>query len=201
MTEAPAGTTKKLFAQITKDITKDVYVTDNVFVSDISLVAVRMPNFSAALDYSMDKILISGNENSGIFVFEYHLSPSMTKFHSGEMSPTGMIQWDDRDPAEEHATHVGHAGPGESDYKYNSAIVLGSLFQPVKFVSAVSPGKITLILQGDINIPYHSTSALAHNGPCRIEAIDSNGNTHALQVKFKGETGFENRVELMLLDG
>jgi hypothetical protein len=200
MTAAPGGTTKKLFARITRD-TGDIYVTDNIFVSDVTLVAVQVPRYSAALDYLMDRILVSGSEASGIFLYELHLQHRLARFHCAGMNPMGMIQWDDRDPAQTHASNVGHAGPGEASVKYNKSIVLGSAFQRAELISNISPGKLTLVLQGDINIPYHSPSALTHNGPCTINAIDFNGNEHALRVAFMGESGFEERTTLVLLDG
>jgi hypothetical protein len=200
MTEAPGSSQKELLAQITRD-TGDVYNTDFIFVSSVVLTAVRSEEFSATEDYLLEKNLISGTEDSGIFVYEYLLHPRGVRFLSGRMNPGGMIQWDEKTVDTRHASHVGHAGPGESDFKYDDQIAVGSQFDKVSYVTAVSPGKITIVLQSDINIPYDHNSALYHNGPCRIDAIDSNGNAHALQIKFMGPTGFPSRVNLTLLDG
>jgi hypothetical protein len=200
MTEAPGSSQIELYAQITKD-SGDVFITDYIFVSSAVLTAVRPEDFSAAEDYLLDKNLVSGTEASGIFVYELLLHPKAMRFLSARMDPKGMIQWDDRDSSVQHASHVGYAGPGESDFKYDEQIDTGPQFVRVNYVTAVSPGKITFVLQGDINIPYRHDSALYHNGPCRIDALDSNGNAHALQIKFAGPTGFPDRVNLTLIDG
>lgn len=199
MTEAPGGSIKEMFAQITRD-TGDVYTTDYIFVSSVVVTAVRPEVFSAEDDYLLDKTLTSGTENSGIFVYEFLLHPRGLSFLSGSMNPGGMIQWDDRANTQQHASHVGHAGPGESHFKYDDEIAVGSQFVRVSSVNRVSPGKITLVLQSDINIPYNHNSAVSHNGPCQIDAIDANGNAHALQIMFMGPTGFNNRVNLTLMD-
>jgi hypothetical protein len=200
MTEASGSSQKELYAQITSD-TGIIYTTDHIFVSSVVLDAVPLENFSAKEDYLLDKDLVAGTEDSGVFVFEFLLHCRAVAFLSGKMSPRGMIQWDDRDPNVRHASHVGHAGPGESDFKYDDDIALGSQFVKVSYVTDVSPGKITIVLQGDINIPYDHDSALNHNGPCRIDAIDANGNPHRLQIRFQGPSGFNNRINLTLLDG
>jgi hypothetical protein len=117
------------------------------------------------------------------------------------MNPVGMIQWDDKDPNETYASVVGHAGPNQAEFVYDPVITNATGFVGEQFVRSPSRGTLTIVLQGVTNIPYISECALQSNGPCFISAIDSNGNDHDLRVKFQGETGFENRVNLTLFDG
>jgi len=199
VTLALGGSTKKLWAKITKD-TDNEYITNNIFVSDVTLTGVSLPRFAAVSDYVFDKELVSGSESSGMFVYEYQLYPITTTIKSGTMFPAGMIQWNDKDSSETRASYVGYAGPAEGDFRFNEEIVTGDKFERQTIVSHNDLGKITILLQGAINIPYHSGSANTWNGPCSIGAIDANGNEHSLKIRFKGETGFENRTQLTLLD-
>jgi hypothetical protein len=199
VTLAPGGSKKKLWARITKDGDNE-YITNATFISDVTLTAVAPPRFSAISDYVFDRVLVSGSENSGIFVYEFQLYPINTTIKSVIMYPEGMIQWDDKSSEEFHASYVGYAGPAEANFRFNEEIVTGPYFERVTLVSHNNPGKMTVLLQGAINIPYHSASANTWNGPCGISAIDANGNEHLLKIRFKGEMGFENRTELTLMD-
>jgi hypothetical protein len=199
VTLALGGSTKKLWAKITKNSDNE-YITNNIFVSDVTLRAVALPLFSAISDYVFDRELVSGSESSGMFVYEYQLYPITTPIKSGTMFPAGIIQWNDKASDESHASYVGYAGPAEADFRFNEEIVTGANFERNTTVSHNDPGKITILLQGAINIPYHSQSANTWNGPCSIGAIDANGNEHHLKIRFIGETGFENRTQLTLLD-
>lgn len=199
VTLALGGSTKKLWAKITKD-NENEYITNNIFVSDVTLTGVTPPRFSVISDYVFDRELVSGSESSGMFVYEYQLYPITTTIKSVTMFPAGMIQWNDKASDEFHASYVGYAGPAESNFRFNEEIVTGPNFERATIVSHNDPGKMTVLLQGAINTPYHTASAVTWNGPCSIGAIDANGNEHHLKIRFKGETGFENRTQLTLLD-
>jgi hypothetical protein len=201
ITSATPGSTETFFAQVTQN-QESTHVTDDVFDSNIVLLTVAVPRYSAPEDYEFDRKRISGSESSGIFVFEYHINPKVLGFVSlrSPMEPHGMIQWDDKTQEETHASHVGHAGPNSLDVTYDEDIKLGTLFQKVIFITDTHPRTMAIVLQGGINIPYDSPSANAHNGPCSMGLIDNNGNEHNLRIRFSGETGFENRINLELLN-
>lgn len=202
MTSASGGTTKKLWAQITKT-PEEIYVTNFEFVTDVTLVAVAPPQHSAATDYSLNRRLISGSESSGMFIYEWIIFPFGLKLLTAIMSPTGMIQWQDKTSEETKASYVAFAGPKESNFEHNDAIVTGDYFvtnERADTVSSPNTDKIIVLLQGSLHIPYHSTSANTQNGPCTITAADSQGNEHLIKIKFTAPSGFEGRTHLELED-
>jgi hypothetical protein len=202
MTSASGGTTKQLWAQITKD-TGEVYETNFEFVTDITLVAVPIPQYSAPADYSINRTLLSGSESSGIFVYEWVIFPFGVKLYSATMSPPGMIQWQDKAPDETKASYVAFAGPKQASFQHNLAIVTGDYFsanERVDIVTSPNSDKIVVLLQGSLFIPYHSASANNQNGPCTIGAVDYQGNPHLFKIQFKLPTGLEGRTTLELSD-
>jgi len=202
MTSASGGTTKQLWAQITKR-TGEVYETNFEFVTDITLTAVAIPQYSAPDDYSLNRTLISGSETSGIFIYEWIIFPRGLALHSAAMSPAGMIQWQDKAPDETKASYVAFAGPKQANFQHNPAIVTGDYFfenERADTVTSPNSDKIVVLLQGSLFIPYHSESANTQNGPCTIEATDYQGNPHVFKIKFKAPTGLEGRTNLEISD-
>lgn len=114
-----------------------------------------------------------------------------------EVESAGMIQWHDKVPGETYASYTGYGAPNSTDAIYNTEIVLGANHTPEKVISEPIEDKGTIILAGDVNIPFHQGSAINHAGPCQITAIDEYGNTHALKVRFKDSTQ-NGRFDLIL---
>jgi hypothetical protein len=181
------------------------YVTDGTetgFNSSVRVETAEIPYFHVPGNYTFERSLTAGNGNSDIFTWEYMLAGANVQqptvgFVSASVEPAGMIQWDDRDPGVTRASHVGFAAPGETAIRYNTAIQLGDVFRPETQVSSPKRNHVALMLQGSNNIPYHSQSAINHNGPCVLNAIDVYGNDHRLQIRFK-DSSVQGRHELVL---
>lgn len=111
MTRATAGDAIKLRAQVSRSA-DETYQSIIPFEHSVTLTSVRTPDFSAPDNYTLTRRLVSGNENLGRFVYEYQLYPTNMIFKSAEVLPLGMIQWDDRNPAETRASNV--ASPAQT---------------------------------------------------------------------------------------
>ncbi|MGE8177955.1 hypothetical protein [Pseudomonas fluorescens] len=196
-----------LYVGITRHIAqgKYDYITDGSesgFSSTTEVRTAEIPNFQVPGNYTFERMLIAGNGDSDVFTWQYALAGANVQqpvvgFVSASMEPAGMIQWDDRDPSVTRASHVGYAAPGATVVQYNTAIRLGSVFQPLTQLENPKKGYVLLVLQGGNTIPYHSQSAINHNGPCVINAVDVYGNNHQLQIRFK-DSSAQGRHELML---
>jgi hypothetical protein len=90
MTTVPGGTTNTFYAQITKD-NGTVYVTDDVFTTTVKLTSVPTPAYSADKDYALTKTLVSGSENSGIFVYEFSINHNVYEFRANESSGNDSV--------------------------------------------------------------------------------------------------------------
>jgi hypothetical protein len=181
------------------------YVTDGTTTGFAGYVEVRtaeIPTFHVPGNYTFERTLTAGNDASDIFTWQYALAGAnvqqpVVRFVSGHMVPAGMIQWSDRNPSVTQASNVGYAPPGESTFHYNPAIKLGTVFKPVPQAKNAKPGHLTIVLQGSNNIPYDSQSAINHNGPCEVKAIDVYGNEHQLEIRFNNASP-QGRLELVL---
>ncbi|RON54156.1 hypothetical protein [Pseudomonas frederiksbergensis] len=182
------------------------YYTDGSETSFNKSVDVRtaeIPTYQVPGNYTFERTLTEGNENSDIFTLQYSLAGAgvqqpVVGFVSANMLPPGMIQWADKHQSVTQASNVGYAAPGGTTFIYNTNIQLGSTFTPVRQVKNPKANHVTLVLQASNNIPYHSQSAINHNGPCVIKAVDVYGNDHHLQVRFKDTTP-QGRFELVLV--
>jgi hypothetical protein len=202
-----AGSMEALYAGITRHTEEGEYdyVTDGSesgFSSSVEVRTAEIPVFQVPGNYTFERTLTAGDGNSDIFTWQYSLAGAGVQqptvgFVSANMEPSGMIQWDDRDSSVTRASHVGYSSPGGIAFQYNTAIQLGSAFKPVEQVKNPKAGHVTLVLQGGNNIPYHSASAIEHNGPCVLNAVDVYGNNHRLGISFKDST-VQGRHELVL---
>jgi len=196
-----------LYAGITRYTDEGMYdyVTDGSegnFSSTVEVHTAETPKFQVPGNYTFERTLTAGNSNSDIFTWQYSLAGANVQqpvvgFVTASIEPAGMIQWDDRNSSVTRASHIGYSSPGGTLFRYNTAIQLGSFFQPVTQVKNPKNGHITLVLQGGNNIPYDSQSAINHNGPCVLNAVDVYGNDHQLQIGFKDPT-VQGRHELVL---
>ncbi|WP_236194097.1 hypothetical protein [Pseudomonas glycinae] len=206
-TDGNASRMEKLYVGITRHMGQEShdYVTDGSetgFNVSAEVRTADIPQFQVPGNYLFERTLIAGNGNSDIFTWLYALAGANVQqqvvgFHCATMEADGMIQWDDKDPSVTRASHVGYSKPGETTLRYNSAIELGNVFQPVMQVSNPKQNHVMLVLQGSNVIPYHSESAIHHNGPCVLSAVDVYGNDHRLQIRFK-DTSPQGRRELVL---
>lgn len=195
---ARAGSQQEFWASITRngsDGERYEYISDGSqtgFNSSVTLATVNAPTYNAPADYTFERRLVSGEENSDLFVWEYALAPAHAQypevvFLSARADPQGMIQWATKQVTQTRASHVGFAVPGSRAIQYNSAIVLGPNFVRVKQTSTTHAGSVAVVLQGGNNIPFHTDSALQHKGPIVIWAIDHYGNEHQVKAKFESE--------------
>lgn len=202
-----AGRMETLYAGITRHTQEGHYdyITDGSesgFSSSVEVRTAEIPVFQVPGNYTFERTLTAGDGSSDIFTWQYSLAGAGVQqptvgFVSASMEPSGMIQWDDKDSSVTRASHVGYSSPGGTVFQYNTAIQLGSAFEPVKQVKNPKTGHVTLVLQGGNNIPYHSASAIEHNGPCVLNAVDVYGNNHRLGISFKDST-VQGRHELVL---
>ncbi|EJN34857.1 hypothetical protein [Pseudomonas sp. GM80] len=200
------GNLERLYVGITRHTSEGSfeYITDGEesgFVSNVEVRKAEIPEYLVD-NYTFERTLISGNGDSDTFVWQYALAGGgvqqpLVKFLSASMTPVGVIQWDDRSSNVTRASNVGFSSPGGTIFQYNPAIQLGSAFTPVTQVSNPKNGHVMLVLQGANNIPYHSQSAINHNGPCVLNAVDVYGNDHRLQIRFKDASPL-GRHELVL---
>ncbi|MHC8328980.1 hypothetical protein [Pseudomonas sp. LB1P83] len=181
------------------------YVTDGSesgFSSTAEVRTAEIPKYQVPGNYTFERTLIAGNGDSDIFTWLYALAGTNVQqpvvgFESASMQREGMIQWDDKAPNVTRASHVGYAAPGATAVQYNTAIQLGGVFQPLPQLDSPKNGYVLLVLQGDNTIPYDSESAINHNGPCVINAVDVYGNDHQLRIRFK-DSSAQGRHELVL---
>lgn len=203
----PAPSAETLYVGITRytDEGQYEYITDGTesgFNGNVEVRTAEIPTFQVPGNYTFERALKGGNGNSDIFTWQYYLAGAnvqqpVVPFVSGHMVPAGMIQWSDRNPSSTQASNVGYAPPKETTFHYNPAIKLGSFFQPVAQAKDPKAGYLTIVLQGSNNIPYDSQSAINHNGPCLVKAVDVYGNDHELEVSFKSSSP-QGRLELVL---
>lgn len=144
----------------------------------------------AASEFDKDRLREDGG--SPVFVAYYHLAVVGNDnvpvgFRSMEVDKGGMIQWHDKAPQETFASYVGYGEPNSDEAIYNRQIVYGS-HTPNPTISNPIEDKGTIILAGDTNILFDYDSAVYHDGPCKVTAIDANGNDHALNIKFKDDS-------------
>lgn len=206
-TRTRAGTNMQLWSSITRQVPegeKYEYISDGSqqgFNTSITLGSVTIPTYNAPADYTFDRRLVGGQENSDLFIWEYYIAPAHAlypevAFLSAQATTRGMIQWATFSGTQTRAGHAGFAAPANATIHYNNAIVLGPNFVPVEKTRDLPGGLVTVVLQGGNNIPFHPASAQSHKGPMVIQAIDHYGNEHVLRVRFESElpTGRANLV-------
>lgn len=172
------------------------------FSSKVEVRTAEIPKFKVPDNYSFVSTLVDGNGQTDVFTLQYALAGAnvqqpIVEFISADMTPKGMIQWDVKAAGATRATHVGFAPPGKVEIEYNNAIRLGTNFQPVRHVRNPVEGHVTLVLQSGNTIPFDADSAIHHNGPCVLTAVDVYGNEHQLRISFKDATA-QGRLELVL---
>ncbi|WP_312327495.1 hypothetical protein [Stenotrophomonas sp.] len=217
------GLSRKLALAITRESDGLVVITNgeklppnNGIDQSVTLQMVKVPTYSIQ-NYPFEKNIVrevaldggpSGpgrvREDGGspVFIANYHFtavdnSNNTIMFKSLEVESGGMIQWHDKVAGEHYASYTGYAVPGSDDIVYNPEIELGHLHTPEKKVRDPAEDTGTIVLVGDVNIPFHYNSAINHDGPCRVNAIDEYGNGHALFVRFK-DTSPTGRFDLVL---
>ncbi len=165
----------------------------------ITLTPVVVPTYHLD-NYSFDKT--EQESNLDLFVHVYSLSARDNQskplrfIGTATVSPAGMIQWHDKVAGETHASYVGYAQPGQSAVTWNTSIVYGS-HKPSAKVNQPNADRLAFVLVGRNDIPFHSSSAINHNGPLLATPRDQYGNPHPIRVRFKNTTA-EGRLELII---
>ncbi|MBM3107785.1 hypothetical protein IIE18_21905 [Pseudomonas sp. V1] len=173
-----------------------VYYTDkdDGFDIKVELITAAIPLYAFPENYIWRKIRSDGDSAAGArFIHEYSLQPYNAQFVYAEFSDAdikGMIRWQDHQPTQTYASHVGLAIPGSKEIHYNTDITLGSDFpaRQVKEVNNAPNGVIIVLLQGDNQIKFNA-SDLKNGGPCSLSAYDKNGNEHYIQIAFDDSQG------------
>ena len=190
---APAGSKVTLRVAITRDADGggkgEDYYSDDAYESSIDLYAHPAPNYAFPQDYQWTQTRNEGDTVGGsLFIHEHRLTPievpfSYAAFETGDTK--GMIRWQDHQPDQTFASHVGIALPGDKTVHYDTGISLGDHFpaRQVKEVRTDNTGAVIVLLQGDNQIPYY-TAGNDCQGPCRISAYDRHGNRHRLSIAF-----------------
>ncbi|MFJ3450960.1 hypothetical protein ACIPM0_22465 [Pseudomonas sichuanensis] len=190
---APAGSKVTLRVAITRDAEGggkgEDYYSDDIYVNSIDLYAHPTPNYVFPQDYQWAQTRNEGDTVGGSrFIHEHRLAPievpfSYAQFETGDSN--GMIRWQDHQPDQTFASHVGIAWPGDKTVHYDTSIRLGAHFpaRQVKEVKTDNTGAVIVLLQGDNQIPYY-TAGTDRQGPCRVSAYDRHGNRHRLSIAF-----------------
>ena len=180
--------------------------------NDVTLQPVRPPTYLID-NYPFEKTILRetpfasdadrrrDDGGSPIFVAYYYMglvgnNGEPIGFKYMDVQEGGMIQWHDKVPAETFASYTGYGKPGSNIAIYNKQIILGGHVPDVSISHPIAD-RGTIILVGDVNIPFHADSAKNHGGPCRVTAIDVYGNDHELNIKFKDATP-QGRFDLVL---
>ncbi len=186
---APAGSKVTLRVAITKDADGEDYYSDKDLISDLDLYAHPAPNYVFPQDYQWAQTRNEGDTVGGSrFIHEHRLMPIEVPFSYAQFEPddtNGMIRWQDHQPDQTFASHVGIAWPGDKTVHYDTSIRLGAHFpaRQVKEVKTDNTGAVIVLLQGDNQIPYY-TAGTDRQGPCRVSAYDRHGNRHRLSIAF-----------------
>ncbi|WP_422403638.1 hypothetical protein [Pseudomonas sp. GZD-209] len=186
---APAGSKLTLRVAITKDADGEDYYSDKDLISDLDLYAHPAPNYVFPQDYQWAQTRNEGDTVGGSrFIHEHRLMPIEVPFSYAQFEPddtNGMIRWQDHQPDQTFASHVGIAWPGDKTVHYDTSIRLGAHFpaRQVKEVKTDNTGAVIVLLQGDNQIPYY-TAGTDRQGPCRVSAYDRHGNRHRLSIAF-----------------
>ncbi|WP_367346549.1 hypothetical protein [Stenotrophomonas bentonitica] len=213
-TTESAGLSRKLALAITRESDGLVVITNGWTVppfddltSSLTLEIVDVPTYSIQ-NYTFDKQIVlqvpfegdvsqpgHAREDGGspVFIANYHFTAvdnnnKTILFRTLEVENGGMIQWSVKNPLESFASYTGYAVPGSDDIIYSDDIKLGDQHTPEKTVRQNVKDKGTIVLVGDIDIPFHEDSAVKHGGPRGVTAIDQYGNDHELKVRFKDGT-------------
>lgn len=188
---APAGSKVTLRVAITRDADGEDYYSEETHDSSIDLYAHPAPSYVFPQDYQWAQTRSEGDTVGGSrFIHEHRLTPievpfSYAEFETGDTQ--GMIRWQDHQPDQTFASHVGIALPGDKTVHYDTSIRLGAHFpaRQVKEVNTDNTGAVIVLLQGDNQIPYY-TGGTDRQGPCRLSAYDRHGNRHRLSIAFDG---------------
>jgi hypothetical protein len=189
------GISRKLALAITRASDGLVIITNANNDSDfhnldyeVTVQPQRIPSYLTN-NYAFEKQLVHGQEGTPVFIYNYYVglisnSNESIAFRSMKIEDGGMIQWEDKNPQETFASYVGYGEPGDSKARYNPNIVLGN---HVKEETVRNPieGKGPIILAGNVDINFHTDSAIKYPGPCKVTATDANGNDHAFYIAFK----------------
>lgn len=190
---APAGSKVTLRVAITRDAEGggkgEDYYSDDIYESSIDLYAHPAPSYVFPQDYQWAQTRDEGDTVGGSrFIHEHRLTPnnvpfSYAVFETGDTK--GMIRWQDHQPDQTFASHVGIALPGNKTVHYDTGIRLGAYFpvRQVKEVRTDNTSAVVVLLQGDNQIPYY-TAGTDRQGPCRLSAYDRHGNRHRLSIAF-----------------
>ncbi|MHA6163724.1 hypothetical protein ACX3X6_23000 [Pseudomonas sichuanensis] len=190
---APAGSKVTLRVAITRDAEGgekgEDYYSDDIYESSIDLYAHPAPSYVFPQDYQWAQTRDEGDTVGGSrFIHEHRLTPinvpfSYAVFETGDTK--GMIRWQDHQPNQTFASHVGIALPGNKTVHYDTGIRLGADFpvRQVKEVRTDNTSAIVVLLQGDNQIPYY-TAGTDRQGPCQLSAYDRHGNRHRLSIAF-----------------
>ncbi|MFF7108759.1 hypothetical protein [Pseudomonas sichuanensis] len=200
--QAPAGSKVTLRVAITRDADDggkgEDYYSDDIYDSSIDLYAHPAPNYVFPQDYHWAQTRNEGDTVGGSrFIHEHRLMPIEVPFSYAQCEPdntNGMIRWQDHQPDQTFASHVGIAWPGNKTVLYDTSICLGPHFpaRQVEEVNTDNTGAVIVLLQGDNQIPYYeikdtkATKATKRDGPCRLSAYDRHGNRHRLSIAFDG---------------
>lgn len=205
-TRATGGSTIKLHAQITRD--GNPYFTEKDMESSITLRSVIRPTYTYPADYGFTRTFASGDWEQGArFIHEHRLSLNSGRFveatlMSADGHPTvtnGMLRWQRRVDSDPYASNVGFALPGNPEVKYHADYQPQPGFAERRLERVVTPNAYSLVVvvQGDDNIPYIGNPQ-AYDRPCRLNALDNNGNVHLITMGFKEdeETALGRRTHL-----
>lgn len=213
-TTESAGLSRKLALAITRESDELVVITNGWTVppfddltSSVTLEIVDVPTYPIQ-NYTFEKQIVRqvpfegdasqpgrAREDGGtpVFIANYHFTAVDNNnktfiFKSLEVENGGMIQWSVKNPTETFASYTGYAVPGSDKIIYSDDIELGNQHTPEETVRENVKDKGTIVLAGDVDIPFHEDSAVYHGGPRDVTAIDQYGNAHELKVRFKDDS-------------
>lgn len=195
-TRAAANRVLVLHAQIT-DKDGNHYRTENNFLSSVSLRSIRRPDFQFPDDYQWSLAASEGNwEDGARYINEHRLSPRRGSFVSADLldpignvtHTDGMLKWQSADQDDAFATNVGFALPNNQSVKYHPSFEFSQNFRTRRRDAAITStkGAIVVVLQGDNDLstakPHYQ-----YDRPCKLRALDNNGNVHEISVAFEDE--------------
>lgn len=195
-TRAAGGRMLTLHAQIT-DKDGNHYRTENEFLSSVSLRSLRRPDFQFPDDYQWSLDASEGNWEDGVFyIYEHRLSPRQGSFVSADLldvignirQTDGMLRWQSGDPDDAFATNVGFALPNDQRVKYHQSFAFSEAFKRRRRPSALTSteGAIVVVLQGDNDL-RSTYPQFQYDRPCKLRALDNNGNVHEISVAFDND--------------